>query len=406
MIDEESFNFTIPRQPEGKRVSQEEAERSLLEKLEKVGPNDEIILQELAFFYFLSGREPIAKMYFERLIANTDDPEKRAGYYVNMGGSMVRQQNFDLAIYFYSQAFSLEPENTTTWCLINNNLGFCLNQVGRFSEAEGYCRSAIKIDSECHHAYKNLGVTLAGLGQYVEAARNFIEAARADATALLSMKLLDQLTVEHPEIAGELPDLEKVGDGNEAALQGLAYYYGQTGRQQMALKYLERLVANTDDLEKRAGYYLNMGGNMEGLENYKAAIYFYSQAFSLEPEDTLTWYLINNNLGYCLNQFGRFAEAEVYCRSAIKIDPERHNAYKNMGVSLAGQGQCAEAARNYIKALRANAADPRALKLLEQLFTEHPEIAGEIPDIDAQIQKCQEAVLAVAEYRKKSSGAL
>ena len=144
---------------------------------------------------------------------------------------------------------------------------------------------------------------------------------------------------------------------------------------------------------------------MEGLENYKAAIYFYSQAFSLEPEDTLTWYLINNNLGYCLNQFGRFAEAEGYCRSAIKIDPERHNAYKNMGVSLAGQGQCAEAARNYIKAIRANAADPRALKLLEQLFAEHPEIAGEVPDIDAQIQKCQEAVWAVAEYRKKSSRA-
>ena len=247
MTNDESFNFTIPRQPERKRVSQEEAERSLLEKLEKVGPNDETILQDLAFFYFITDREQTARMYFDRLIENTDDPEKRAGYYVNMGGSMIRQENFDLAIYFYSQAFSLEPENTTTWCLINNNLGFCLNQVGRFAEAEDYCRSAIKIDPECHHAYKNLGVALAGLGQYVEAARNFIEAARADTTAILSMKLLDQLIVEHPEIVGELPDLEKVGDGNEAALQGLAYYYGQTGHQQMALKYLERLVANTDD---------------------------------------------------------------------------------------------------------------------------------------------------------------
>ena len=253
MVDDELFNFTIPRQPEGKRVSQEEAERSLLEKLEKVGPNDETILQELAFFYFITDREQIAKTYFDRLIANTDDPEKRAGYYVNMGGSMIRQQNFEAGIYFYSQAFSLEPENTTTWCLINNNLGFCLNQVGRFAEAEDYCRSAIKIDPECHHAYKNLGVALAGLGQYAKAARNFIEATRADATALLSMKLLDQLIVEHPEIASEIPDLEKVGADNEAALKGLAYFYGQTGRQQMALKYLERLVANTDDPENAPG---------------------------------------------------------------------------------------------------------------------------------------------------------
>jgi len=405
MTDDESFNFTIPKQPKGERISAEEAERMLLEKLEKVGPNDETILQELALFYFITDREQTAKTYFERLIANTDDPEKRAGYYVNMGGSMMKRQNFEAGIYFYSQAFSLEPENTITWCLINNNLGYCLNQVGRFAEAEGYCRSAIKIDPECHHAYKNLGVALAGLGQNVEAARNFIEAARADATALLSMKLLDQLLAEHPEIAGEFPDLDKVGAGNEVALQGLAYYYGRTGHQQMALKYLERLIANTDDPEKRAEYYLNMGGNMEGLENYEAAISFYSLAFSLEPEGTLTWYLINNNLGYCLNQFGRFAESEGYCRSAIKIDPERHNAYKNLGVSLVGLGQYAGAARNFIKALRANAADPRALKLLEQLFAEHPEIATEIPDIDAQIQRCQEAVKAVAEYRKKSSGA-
>ena len=401
MAVHEGFNFTIPRQPDRKPISAEEAERTLLEKLEKVGPNDETILQELAFFYFITDREQTARTYFDRLLANTDDLEKRAGYYVNMGGNMIKQGNFDLGIYFYSQAYSLEPENTTTWCLINNNLGFCLNQVGRFAEAEGYCRSAIKTDPECHYAYKNLGVALAGLGQYVEAARNFIEAARADAIAFLSIRLLDQLIDEHPEIASEIPDLEKVGAGNEVALQGLVFFYAQTGRQQIALKYLERLVASTDDPEKRAGYYLNMGGNMEGVENYEAAIYFYSLAFSLEPEDTLTWYLINNNLGYCLNQFGRFVEAEGYCRSAIKIDPERHNAYKNLGVSLAGLGHYAEAARNFIKALRANAADPRALKLLEQLFAEHPEIVTEIPDIEAQIQRCQEAVKAVAEYRKK-----
>jgi hypothetical protein len=35
---------------------------------------------------------------------------------------------------------------------------------------------------------------------------------------------------------------------------------------------------------------------------------------------------------------------------------------------------CIGAARNFIKAIRANAGDPRALKLLEQLFGEHPEI--------------------------------
>jgi len=203
-----------------------------------------------------------------------------------------------------------------------------------------------------------------------------------------------------------LEKLEKAGADDESTLQELAYFYSMTGREQIALKYLERLIANTADPEKRAWYYLKIGANMEGLENYKAAISFYSQAFSLEPEDTLTWYLINNNLGYCLNQYGRFAEAEGYCRSAIKIDPVRHNAYKNLGVALAGQGQYAEAARNFIKATRAEARDARALKHLEQLLIEHPEIAIEIPDIEVQIQKCREAVQFVLELYKKTNDSM
>jgi len=224
VTDDESFNFTIPRQPDRKPVSAEEAERSLLEKLEKVGPDDETILQELAFFYFITDREQTAKTYFDRLIANTDDPEKHAGYYVNMGVNMVKRQNFEAGIYFYSQAYSLEPENTTTWCLINNNLGFCLNQVGRFAEAEGYCRSAIKIDPERHNAYKNLGVSLAGQGQYAQGARNYIKALRENAADPRALKLLEQLFAEHPEIESEIPDIEAQIQRCQEAVKAVAEY--------------------------------------------------------------------------------------------------------------------------------------------------------------------------------------
>jgi len=190
------------------------------------------------------------------------------------------------------------------------------------------------------------------------------------------------------------------------ALWDLAYFNSRTGQQPVAQRYLERFIVNTDDPEKRAGSFLALGQLMEQMENYENAISFYSQAVSLEPENTPTWYLINNNLGYCLNIMGRFVEAEGYCRSAIKIDPDRQNAYKNLGISLVNQGRHAEAARNFIAALRANAADPHALKLLEQLFVDFPEIADEIPDIEALIQRCQEAVKAVAEVRNKINGSL
>jgi tetratricopeptide (TPR) repeat protein len=198
-----------------------------------------------------------------------------------------------------------------------------------------------------------------------------------------------------------LEKLDKCEAEFHDALWDLAYFYSKTGRQPLAQKFLERLIAITEDPEKQAGCYLGLGQLMEQMGNFEAAIAFYSQAFSLEPVNTPTWYFINNNLGYSLNQLSRFKEAEGYCRSAIRIDPERQNAFKNLGISLAGQGQFVEAARNYIMGVRANAADGRALRLLEELFAEHPELAAEIPDIAEQIQECRKAVDAVAELQRK-----
>jgi len=185
------------------------------------------------------------------------------------------------------------------------------------------------------------------------------------------------------------------------ALWDLAYLYGTAGRQRQAQAYLERYIANTDDPEKRAGCYLRLGQLMEQIRDYESATSFYSRAFVLEPESTRTWYLIHNNLGFCFNHFGRYSEAEGYCRSAIKIDPSRHNAYKNLGVSLAGQGDFANAAENLIRATKANASDGRALKLLEQLLVEHPEVRAEMPDIEERIQACRAAVTAVVEIRQQ-----
>lgn len=178
----------------------------------------------------------------------------------------------------------------------------------------------------------------------------------------------------------------------EHAIWDLAVFYSRTNRQNIAIQYMNRLVANTDDPERKARYYLNLGQLMEQIKNYEAAMGFYLQAFSLEPANSFTWYFINNNLGYCLNHFGRHEEAESYCRAAIKMAPALHNAYKNLGISLEGQGHYKEAAKSYIKAVQANAGDPRALLHLEELVEKHKELLIDIPDLQSQIDKCKEAV--------------
>ena len=100
-----------------------------------------------------------------------------------------------------------------------------------------------------------------------------------------------------------------------------------------------------------------------------------------------------SDLAYFYSTAGRQRQAQAYL--------ERHNAYKNLGVSLAGQGDYANAADNFISATKANAADGRALKLLEQLFVEHPDIKAEMPEIEERIQACRAAVKAVGEFQQQ-----
>ena len=195
--------------------------------------------------------------------------------------------------------------------------------------------------------------------------------------------LLEQLeTHQHPE---------------EQVLWELVRLYSETGRQQEALARAKQSLAIAKTPEQKASCYLGLGCLMEQIENFEAAIKNYSEAMTLEPADNATWYFIHNNLGYCLNQLGRFAEAEPYCRSAIEIEPRRCNAYKNLGISLEGQGDYADAANCYIKAVHENASDPRALKHLEELAEKHPAVTVDVPEFDAKLSDCRTAVKKAAE---------
>ena len=133
-----------------------------------------------------------------------------------------------------------------------------------------------------------------------------------------------------------LRQLETHQRPEDQVLWDLAKLYSQTDRHAESLARVKQLVAISETPEKKARCYLGMGQLMEQTRDYEAAIRYYSEALSLEPVNDQVWYFINNNLGYSLNHFGRYAEAEPYCRRAIEIDPMRYNAYKNLGVALEG----------------------------------------------------------------------
>jgi tetratricopeptide (TPR) repeat protein len=107
----------------------------------------------------------------------------------------------------------LEPANPCSWYFIHNNIGCCLNHLDEFEEAEQYCRDAIRVDPTRYNAYINLGVSLEGQGQFIEAARSFVDAIKADADDLELVQHLRCLVEEHEEIANGITDINDVLKG-------------------------------------------------------------------------------------------------------------------------------------------------------------------------------------------------
>lgn len=177
--------------------------------------------------------------------------------------------------------------------------------------------------------------------------------------------------------------ITKSEEALEDAVWQLARFYSVVGRPQDATACVTRLLANTPDPAKQAGGYLGLGQFMEQQDRYAEAAAAYARGLEIMPATGRGGYLLHNNRGYCLNELGRHAEAEVHCRAAIALDPARHNAHKNLGLALAGQGQFVTAARCLLEADRRCPGDGRARQHLAALLATHPEVLVEDLDLAA-----------------------
>jgi len=192
-------------------------------------------------------------------------------------------------------------------------------------------------------------------------------------------------------IAAELveADLRARITRSEAALGDavwqLARFCSFVGRQEEATGCVTRLMeAWKESPGMQAAGYLALGQLLEQRDSYAEAEAAYARGLEVRPAAGETGYLLHNNRGYCLNILGRHAEAEVHCRAAIAIDPARHNAYKNLGLALAGQGRFVEAARCLLEADRRWPGDERARRHLADLLADHPEVLVEDLNLAAE----------------------
>ncbi len=157
-------------------------------------------------------------------------------------------------------------------------------------------------------------------------------------------------------------------------------YYRSIGKADAAIALLEDFLKKklTDD-EKNAHCQLALGQIATDDQRLEAALAHFQAALAFEPKKKKIAYVIHNNIGYCLNRLGRFADAERHCRTAISINWKRASGYRNLGISLQGQGELTGAAWVLVEAVKLEASDDRARALLEKFVAEHPAIMVRCP---------------------------
>ncbi|MBN3306523.1 SGTA protein, partial [Amia calva] len=123
------------------------------------------------------------------------------------------------------------------------------------------------------------------------------------------------------------------------------------------------------------------GNDQMKVENFSAAVEFYSKAIEINPRNAV--YFCNRAAAY--SKLGNYAGAVQDCEQAIAIDPNYSKAYGRMGLALASLNKHTEAVSYYKKALELdpeNETYKSNLKIAEQKMKEMPSPTGGMGGVD------------------------
>jgi len=161
-----------------------------------------------------------------------------------------------------------------------------------------------------------------------------------------------------------------------------------------AIELLDGFIKSDRNSENKAHCHLALGQIATDEKRFAVALEHFNSALALRPEKRKVKYVLHNNIGFCLNHLNRHVEAEKHCRIAIDIDWTRASAFRNLGISLKGQGNLIGAAWVLVEAINADPADVRARQLVEQLVRNHPGLTVQCPWLSGSLdtEKNKEAV--------------
>ena len=195
--------------PDGEFIALEDVQRMFEETRKVYTTTEEMVGLMVELGRECAGKKKFtgAQAYFEKALELGGSDEITSRCLLALGQISENLGDCETAARWYERAFTLKPGSDEVWYFLNNNLGYCLNRLGRHAEALEKCARAVAIDPKRHNGHKNLGVALEGLTRYGEAALSYLAAAELCPWDGRALQLLESLLTSHPAIEEDSPGL-------------------------------------------------------------------------------------------------------------------------------------------------------------------------------------------------------
>jgi tetratricopeptide (TPR) repeat protein len=134
-------------------------------------------------------------------LKKTADINKKAEIWLSLGQIKERANDYAAAEQYYRRGVKLNTNHGKYSYFLLNNIGYCLNMLGKYSEAEVFLRKAIDFDPERANGYKNLGISMERQEKYKEAAELYLKGNSANPSDERCKNLYTNLQLKHPDIS-------------------------------------------------------------------------------------------------------------------------------------------------------------------------------------------------------------
>jgi tetratricopeptide (TPR) repeat protein len=297
------------------------------------------------------------------------------------------------AVTDYGKALSLKPDLLQA----QMNLGILLLDMSRSSEAADHLAKAVALRPDDPRTHFYYGRALAQMDKGSEAEKQFQETLRLDANSTMAACDLGQLYLKEkrfedarlsfsraaqldPKLAHAQLGLALAEEGLKAPAQAAEYFehylaaqpddletrfhlakiYLEMGKNDLALKNLERIAGTKPDLP---GLAAAMGDAYALQGKFRLSELSYRRALAADLNNAD----LHRALGQSLLEEQKLSDAEAEFRSALKLDPHNRDAFKGLASALYLEQRYSDAIPLY-ESLAQNSKTPGVYFLLATCY--------------------------------------